>query len=584
MKTAHWPLATFAVCAVSQPLVFDYLIAGGGTAGLVIANRLSEDPSVTVAVVEPGDDVRNDALVQNVDLAGISFSPSLDWNYNTTAQPQLGNRVINFHGGKAIGGTTVINGMYYIRGDKANFDAWEALGNAGWNWGTLLPYYLLSENFTIPTSAQVNSGMTYDPQYHGKNGHLKTGYPFQIENGSFHSSAQETCEGMGLTLNQDIDDGSLRGFGSFPQTLDRDANVRETSARAYYDPVDSRPNLRIIKGTVKKINFGDCPAKSLVATGFQYTDAEGDLQNITARKEAILSTGTFVSPLILEASGIGNSKVLAQHGIQAKLALSGVGEGLQDQALWTLVFQRAKNISGHIPFAAYATAQDLFGANTDSIATATKKNLTSWSKAVSQRLGGGVSPEALEKRFQVQHNVIFKDHASVTELEFFSFDDYIGMTFSPTLPFSWGSVHLNSLGEINNPAIDPNSLSIDFDTQTAISAGRLARALWSTAPLRDYAGPFLIPGDAALPLNATDAQWTAYLTSSSGTANHGIGTCAMLPRDLGGVVDTTLKVYGTKNVRVVDASVIPHLLSGHPSATVYALAERAARIIIKGGL
>ncbi|KAI1386571.1 GMC oxidoreductase [Hypoxylon trugodes] len=560
-------------------MAFDYIVAGGGTAGLVIANRLSENPSITVAVVEPGKDVRDDAGVLDVDLAGVTYSPTLDWNFKSTVQSQLGNRAIDHHAGKALGGTTVINGMYYIRGDRDNYDAWEHLGNPGWNWNALLPYFIRSEKFAVPTDAQIKAGMSYIPRYHGEEGLLKTGHPYQVENGSFHRSAKETCESLGFALNQDMNSGETRGFGAYPQTLDRDANVRESAARAYYEPIDSRPNLHVIQGTVKRITLSSSASGELVATGVEYTDDNDNLASVTAKKEVILSAGTYVSPLILEASGIGNPNVLARNNIQTKLDLPGVGEGFQDQPLWVLMFQASTKLTGHVPFAAFATAQDIFGADTDAVAAATKEKIASWSEAIAKRLNGGVSANALEKRFRVQHDVIFDKQASMTEFEFFSLGNVTGIVFSPTLPFSWGSVHLDGTGQTDSPAIDPNFLSIDFDTQTALKVGRIARRMWSTKPLSELAGDLTVPGDTVLPENATDAEWTEFLTSSCVPAFHCIGTCAMLPRELGGVVDPTLKVYGTTNVRVVDASVIPHLMSGHPSAAVYALAERAADLI-----
>ncbi|KAI0971691.1 GMC oxidoreductase [Xylaria arbuscula] len=539
MKALYCLSVSFTLCAACECLAFVFLVAGGGTAGLVIANRLSEDPSISVAVIEPGDDVRNDSLVLDVDLAGISFSPLLD-------RPT-------------------------------------AFGSPGWDWNALLPYFLRSEQFAIPTSAQRGAGITYLPQYHGEDGYLKTGHPYQIQNSSFHSAAQEACEPFGLLLNRDLNSGKTRGFGAYPQTLDRNANVRESSARAYYEPIDKRPNFQIIKGTVKRITFNDCTAgNELIASGFEYTDDQDNLVSITAKREVILSTGTFVSPLILEASGIGNPRVLANNGIKTKIALPGTGEGFQEQPLWALMFQSSANLSGHVPFAAFATAEDIFGAETSSIAASTSNQLASWAEAVSKRLGGDLSVEALKTRFQVQHDVIFKENASVAEFEFFSLGTMVGSVFSPTLPFSWGSVHLDSSGDVNNPVIDSNFLSLDLDIQTAMGAGRLSRELWSTQSLDKFTATFLVPGDSVLPPNATDTQWTKYLTSSCVSASHGVGTCAMLPRELGGVVDPTLKVYGTNNIRVVDASVIPNLMSGHPSAAVYAVAEKAADIIKEG--
>jgi choline dehydrogenase len=196
--------------------------------------------------------------------------------------------------------------MYYIRGNRAEFDAWEALGDDDWNWHTLFPYFVHSENFSIPSTAQVRAGATSNAQYHGNAGCLKTGFPYGMDNGSFHDLARESCEKLGISHNQDFNGGETRGFGAFPQTLDRDANVRESSARAYYEPVETRPNLRIIKGTVKRINWGDGLSRKLVAAGFEYADDRGSLFNITAAKEVILSTGTLISPLILESSGVGN--------------------------------------------------------------------------------------------------------------------------------------------------------------------------------------------------------------------------------------------------------------------------------------
>lgn len=199
-------------------------------------------------------------------------------------------------------------GLYYIRGNKADYDAWEQLGNPGWNWDTLLPYFLRSERFTTPTKAQQEAGMSYDPSYHGKEGPVNTGYIHAVDNGSFYDSARETSEKLGFSLNRDMNGGNNRGFGAYPKTLDREANVRESAARAYYEPIDGRPNLKVIHGTVKRIVFGNSAHGELVATGLEYTDEKGDLQTVTAKREVILSTGTYVSPLILEASGIGNPR------------------------------------------------------------------------------------------------------------------------------------------------------------------------------------------------------------------------------------------------------------------------------------
>lgn len=207
-------------------------------------------------------------------------------------------------------------------------------------------------------------------------------------------------------------------------------------------------------------------------------------------------------------------RVLNRNKIEVKLNLPGVGEGFQDQPLWVLMFESLTNITGHIPFAAFATARNIFGSNTDSIATRTRRDLASWANIVSERLTGGVSVAALETRFRIQHAALFNTTASMVEYGFFAFSNIVGISFSPTLPFSWGSVHIDAVGAVNNPAIDSNFLTLDFDVQTAIAAGKLARKIYSTKPLSDLAGSFVAPGYETLPSNATDEEWTQFLVRS----------------------------------------------------------------------
>lgn len=178
------------------------------------------------------------------------------------------------------------------------------------------------------------------------------------------------------------------------------------------------------------------------------------------------------------------------------------------------MFQAKRKLTGQVPFAAFSTARDIFGAKTDSLDASTKEKLASWSELIAKRLEGGVSVSALKKRFQVQHDVIFDKEASMAEYEFFSLGDITGIVFSTTMPFSWGSVHLNAAGEIEKPVIDPNFLSVDFDLHAAKEVGRIARKLWSTKPLTDFVGDLVAPGDAVLPENATDEQWAQFLTSA----------------------------------------------------------------------
>ncbi|KAI0379626.1 putative GMC oxidoreductase [Hypomontagnella monticulosa] len=560
---------------------FDYVIAGAGTSGLVVANRLSEDPNIQVAVIEPGGDVRNNPNVTDVTAFTSAFNTAIDWQYSTTPQPGGDNKSIPFHAGKAIGGTSTINGMTYIRGDKAEFDAWESLGNDGWNWDTLYSYMKRVENFTPPTEAQSAAGASFDAEYHGDSGPLKTGFPFQLINGSFHETAQQAWENLGYPLIPDVNGGETRGFSIWPQTLDRDANIREDAARAYYYPVEKRSNLKIIKGTVTKLTWADPTTNSdtLTADGIEYLDANGKTVAITATKEVILSAGAVRSPLILEGSGVGNPDILEKLGIETKIELPGVGEHLQDQPNTVIAYSSTLNMTGTVPYATFASAEDMFRDQTSTIAAATDAKLSEWAQKVSGANNGAISATQLEKIFRIQHDLIFKFNVTIAETITSVSGDILLSAFWLLLPFSRGSVHLKSVDQINNPAIDPKYYLIDFDLSVQIGLGRLSQELWYTSPISDLVNSNLVPGEEVLPRNATNAQWATYLASSLAPNHHPIGSASMMARELGGVVDSQLKVYGTSNVRVVDASVLPMQMSGHLTATLYAVAERAAEFI-----
>ncbi|KAG7284608.1 hypothetical protein NEMBOFW57_009213 [Staphylotrichum longicolle] len=289
---------------------FDYIIVGAGTSGLVVANRLSEDPSVTVAVIEPGTDQRDNINVTSTTAFGNSFGTAIDWAYSTTKQHEAGNKELPLHAGKAWGGTSTINGMTYIRGNVAEFDAWERLGNPGWNWAALLPYFKKSERYHIPTESQLAAGATFESRYHGFDGPLHVGYIPALENGSYAPLVIDTWEGLSVAHNPDLNSGSVRGFGMGPQTLDTGSNVRWDAARAYYHPVEQRSNLRILKGTVKRITWARQKGKkgTLVANGAEVLNEKGKSTILAAKKEVVVSAGALRTPLVLEASGIGNPR------------------------------------------------------------------------------------------------------------------------------------------------------------------------------------------------------------------------------------------------------------------------------------
>ncbi|KAI0180344.1 putative GMC oxidoreductase [Hypoxylon sp. FL1284] len=580
MKLTIW-LVPLALSVKAMCETFDYVIAGAGTCGLVLANRLSEDPNIKVAVVEPGPDVRNNPNVTNVTAFTLAFGTEIDWQYSTTPQPAGGNKSIPFHAGKAIGGTSTINGMTYIRGDKAEFDAWEYLGNDGWNWNELYPYFKQVEHFSPPTAAQSAAGTSFNPEYHGEDGAVTTAFPFQLLNGSFHELVQQAWDNMGYPLNSDVNGGHTRGFDVWPLTLDRDANVRVDAARAYYYPIEQRQNLKIIKGTVAKIMWADSMASggALRASGVEYRTPDGQTLTIAAASEVLLSAGSVRSPLILERSGIGNPTILKQHGIETLIELQGVGEHLQDQPNTVIGYSSMVNRTGMAPYATFATAQDIFGARTADMAAATDAKLSKWARDVSAANHGAIDADQLEKILRLQHDLIFRKNVTIAETLTTVSGSTLVSAFWLLLPFSRGSVHLKSAEAIDDPAIDPEYLTVDFDLAVQTGLGRLSQDFWYTPPVSDLVVGNVMPGESVLPRNATDAQWAAFISSTLAPNHHPIGSASMMSRELGGVVDPKLKVYGTSNVRVVDASVLPMQVSGHLTATLYAVAERAVEFI-----
>ncbi|KAF1952101.1 alcohol oxidase [Byssothecium circinans] len=561
-------LALLARVFSVQAESYDYLIAGGGTAGLVIAGRLSENPKVSVLVIESGPDVRYDAIVQSGNFTFSSYNKSINWEYTSTPQAGANDRVLSYRAGKAVGGTSIVN--------EAQFDAFEKLGNPGWNWGSLFSYGKKGESFEGPNAAQTAAGVTANPEDYGTKGPLNISFPFSITNSSFGNSARETWKSIGINPVTDLNGGHTYGHASAPETLNRDKMLRSSSASAYYEPFDSRPNLKVIQGTVKRILWGKDKNNKAVASGFEYVDASSQTVQISAKKEVIISAGVYRSPLILEASGIGNPTLLKKLGVKVKSAVPGVGENMLDHHGSAVVYNTANILVGETPFATLVTAQDVLGNKTATMAASSRSQLSAWAKAASKYTGGAIDAKAYEKRFQIQHDLIFKQNVTIAELFQNNLGGAIVSQLWITHPFSWGSIHLKSLDSFNDPVIDAHIFSLQFDIDMLAAVARKEQQAYSTPPLSTFVEP-----NQVLPTNATDAQWTAYVRANGANAMHIVGTCAMLPLDLGGVVDSKLKVYGTSNVRVVDASVIPIELSGHTIGPVHAVAEKAADVIKK---
>ncbi|KAL5356135.1 GMC oxidoreductase-domain-containing protein [Aspergillus floccosus] len=508
-------LTAAALCLAAD--TFDYVIVGGGTCGLTVANRLSETPGVTVVVIEAGGDERNNPNVTSVAGFGLSFGTSIDWLYHTAPQVYGNDQAIEYHAGKALGGTSAINGMTYIRAQKREIDTWEVLGNKGWNWDNLYPYYLKSEQFQSPTEAQVEAGASYVKENHGWKGHLKVGYPYRLLNGSFPSLVRETWTRLGMSQNPDANGGDLHGFSVWPQTLNRAENVREDAARAYYYPVQDRPNLVVYRGIAAKILWQRESKSSSRehASGVQYISSEGVVGAVHAAKEVILSAGSIRSPAILELSGVGSPSILNKYSISTKVSLPGVGENAQDQPNTAIMFSTKMNLNGTAPYVTYASIHDLFGPQADDVAKTTAQQIKAWSREITKANGSGVDAASVEQLLSVQHDMIFHKNLSCVEILTTASGHNLASAFWISYPFSRGSVHVRSANPLDYPVVNPNYFMVDWDTELQMKIKELVTEYWASGPISSIVGGRIQPNMSTIPENATTDEWTTWVKGSS---------------------------------------------------------------------
>ncbi len=523
---------------------FDYVIVGAGSAGCVLANRLSADPSVSVCLVEAGETDWYPWIHVPIGYFYTINNPRTDWCYVAEADANLAGREMKYPRGKVLGGSSSINAMVYIRGQAADYDGWAAMGNDGWSWREVLPYFKRSEDYHRGAS-----------DTHGSGGELRVeGLRAHWEVLDAFCDAAVEC---GIPRTEDFNTGHNDGVGYFEVTQRN--GVRVSSARAFLKPVRNRPNLTLYTKTpTSRITFEGKRATGVVVR------RGGQEHTIQARREVLVSGGSIGSPQLLMLSGIGDSPALSQQGVRPVHHLPGVGGNLQD----------------HIAIRTMLRVKDTITLNQQASSLFGKAKMGM--DYMFRRRGPLTIPPALVNAF------LRSDASQPTpDLQFvcypITYDKlgdpphaFGGFTAGVCVlhPESRGSVKLKSADPSAAPAIHLNFLDTPTDCATALTGLRKLRQVCNAPAMQRYAPEEFLPGKDI----QDDERLLDGIRKMCGTIFHPVGTCAM-GNDPSSVVDARLRVRGVERLRVIDASIMPKIISGNTNAAAIMIGEKGADMI-----
>jgi len=502
---------------------YDYIVIGAGSAGCVVANRLTQDSDITVLLLEAGNpDTKPEIHIPSkmVSLLGSE----VDWGYFSEPEPYLNDRKMLCSRGKVLGGSSSINFMMYVRGNPHNYDHWQELGNPGWSYQDVLPYFKKSEHQQRGAS-----------EYHGVDGELSV--TDVMSPAVVSQRCVDACVAMGYDYNPDFNGAQQEGVGPYQLTV-KDGK-RHSAATAFLLPILHRPNLTVTTGAlVTRLLF-----EGTHAVGVEYLH-ESTLHQVRVDREVILSAGAFDSPKLLMLSGIGDAEQLQAMGISVVADLPGVGQNLQDHILVSVVQETTQDV--HPAITSNGVEAGLFLHSEGNLDVA--PDLQFFFGPI-QFLPSGYAPS----------DSGFTGAVSLTRCQ------------------NIGSVSLRSLDPKDTPMIRMNYLQSESDVQKLVAGIKLIRQLFQTSALDEFRGKEIAPGADV----TSDEALEAYIRDACSTEWHPVGTCKM-GIDPMAVVDPELRVHGVEGLRVVDASIMPKITTGNTNAPTIMIGEKAADLIKAG--